>query len=244
MVFYLAMTAAEIQRSTPLPQKLAYMACHFSPYSTGLSNLPDFLPEGSILILNDRTPIAGHDPDCIVRQLAQLVDDTRAASILLDFQRPDCPETANLVKALAGKLPCPVAVSQSYAAEGFPVFLPPIPPDVPWEEALAPWNGWEIWLDAAPGHMCITVTAQGAADTPADCPADGLWQAHADLCCHYLIQLGSDWARFFIHRTEEDIHHLLEKTRHLGVTTAIGLYQEWSSALEADRLSCADADQL
>ena len=47
---YLAMTAAEMIGSTFLPQKAAWMACHFSPYSTGLCNLPSALPPGSLLI--------------------------------------------------------------------------------------------------------------------------------------------------------------------------------------------------
>ena len=41
---FLAMTAAEIRGTETLPPKTAWMACHFSPYSTGLSNLPKDLP--------------------------------------------------------------------------------------------------------------------------------------------------------------------------------------------------------
>ena len=47
---FLAMTAAEIEHSTPLPPNVAWMACHFSPYGAGLSNLPKNLPAGSLLI--------------------------------------------------------------------------------------------------------------------------------------------------------------------------------------------------
>ena len=47
---FLAMTAAEIQGTETLPPKTAWMACHFSPYSTGLSNLPKALPPGLSLI--------------------------------------------------------------------------------------------------------------------------------------------------------------------------------------------------
>ena len=49
----LAMTAAELG-AAPLPSHPAWMACHFSPYSTGLTNLPPKLPQDSLLILNDR----------------------------------------------------------------------------------------------------------------------------------------------------------------------------------------------
>ena len=37
---YLAMTAAEMTQAGSLPRHAAWMACHFSPYSTGLTNLP------------------------------------------------------------------------------------------------------------------------------------------------------------------------------------------------------------
>lgn len=230
MAFYFAMTAAELQHTSVLPQKAAYMACHFSPYATGISNLPDTLPEGSLIILNDRTPICGHDPQRIAHQLCQLMQKCHADGVLLDFQRPDCEETAALVQVLTAQLTCPLAVSQPYAAEGLTVFLPPIPPDVPIEEALSPWKNREIWLDVAPGHMGITVTAQGAEDIPFACSEAGIWHTEPDLCCHYQIQTRSDGACFFLHRTQEDIQNLLEKVKPFGVTNAVGLYQELAAS--------------
>ncbi len=230
MAFYLAMTAAEM-RHAPMPaQKTAYMACHFSPYATGLSNLPDTLAEGSLIILNDRTPICGHDPQRIADQLTQLLDERSADGVLLDFQRPDCTETAALVQVLTTQLPCPLAVSQPYAGEGIAVFLPPIPPDVPIEEALAPWKNREIWLDVAPGYTGITITPQGARDIPFACSETGIWHTEPDLCCHYRIQTGSDHAQFFLFRTQEDIQNLLEKAKAYGVTNAVGLYQELAAS--------------
>ena len=108
-----------------------WVPCHFSPYAIGLSNLPDTLPESSIIILNDRMPIAGHDPNCIAQQLTQLSERTGAAGILLDLQRPDCQETAALVQALTKSISCPIAISPSYAVDNFPVFLPPFPINTP-----------------------------------------------------------------------------------------------------------------
>ena len=66
---FLAMTAAEIRGTETLPPKTAWMACHFSPYSTGLSNLPKALPPGSMVILDDITPIHGHDSETIAALL-------------------------------------------------------------------------------------------------------------------------------------------------------------------------------
>ena len=71
---FLAMTATEMYRNTSLPEKTAWMACHFSPYGLGLSNLPKELPPGSLLIVDDITPPHGHDPVFIAEQLIGCVD--------------------------------------------------------------------------------------------------------------------------------------------------------------------------
>ena len=107
---YLAMTAAEFAVCSSFPQHLAWMACHFSSYGTGLSNLPPKLPEGSMVILNDRTSICGHHPDEILCQLTTL----RPNSLLLDFQQPGVDETMTLTQTLVKELSCPVAVSHIY----------------------------------------------------------------------------------------------------------------------------------
>ena len=49
----------------------------FFPYSTGLSNLPKALPPGSMVILDDITPIHGHDAEAIAAQLRPLVEALR-----------------------------------------------------------------------------------------------------------------------------------------------------------------------
>ena len=74
---YLAMTAEEIATTDILPEHTAYMACHFSPYGTGLTNIPESLPKNAILILNDRIPFCGHDKALIAKQLAQLMESCR-----------------------------------------------------------------------------------------------------------------------------------------------------------------------
>ena len=59
---FLAMTAAEMRNISVCPPKIAWMACHFSPYGLGLSNMPKDLPSNSLLIVDDYTPPSGHDP--------------------------------------------------------------------------------------------------------------------------------------------------------------------------------------
>lgn len=225
---YFAMTAAEIRGNPLLPPGTAWMACHFSPYGTGLSNLPRDLPPDSLLILNDRTPIHGHDPERIAGQLAELLEALDCRGLLLDFQRPGVEETAALAGHLVKTLPCPVAVSDLYARElNCPVFLSPVPADMALGDYLAPWQGREVWLDLALDGEVITLTEEGAAAAP-QLPGTVLEGGLREetLHCHYQIALSDSAANFSLWRTAEDLERLLAEAEELGVTTAVGLYQE------------------
>lgn len=223
---YLAMTAAEFCGCGKLPPKIAWMACHFSPYGTGLTNLPLHLPEGSLLIVNDRTPVRGHDKARIFDQLAQAVTALKCSAVLLDFQR--CSQEASDIASKLLALPCPVIVSEGYARElDCPVFLPPVPLTKTIREYLSPWQGREIWLEAALDGETVTLTEKGSTFSPLppwetpDCPhVDG------ELFCHYRIEAFNDKAVFTLRRTKEDLNKLLADTKKLGVTNAAGLYQE------------------
>ena len=223
---YLAMTATEIQNADTLPEKLAYMACHFSPYGTGLSNLPSALPKDSLLIVNDRTPICGHDPEEICMQLRQVFDACACSGILLDFQRLNEPETANLVFRIVSEFP-EAAVSDLYAKElDGPVFLPPPPLTQPLAEYLTPWNGREIWLEISPEHRRITVTEQGShEETELEDPVPHTFQDD-DLFCAYRTEILEDAIHFHLSRTGEQLRAMLDTAATLGVTNAVGLYQQ------------------
>lgn len=225
---FLAMTGAEIRANTALPERIGWMACHFSPYGTGLTNLPPHLPESAMLILNDRTPIHGHDPQRIIGQLREILETLKCGSILLDFQRPGEAETAVLAAEIVHALPCPTAVSEMYA-EGIPcpIFLPPAPPDVMLRDYLAPQKGREVWLDTALDGKIITLTEDGALSSPLfreNVPEDG--HREERLRCHYTMQTGEEQAKFTLFRTEEDLRDLLEDAEALGVSRAVGLWQE------------------
>ena len=158
---YLAMTAAEIAAAGAPAYGLAYMACHFSPYGTGLVNLPRELPEGAMLILNDRIPPRGHDPRQITEQLLEVIRHCGCECVLLDFQQPGCKELECLAQSLSRSLPCPTAVSEAYAAGlSCPAFLPPVPPDVPLQTHLASWGSREIWLEISLEGLQIRLTEQ------------------------------------------------------------------------------------
>jgi hypothetical protein len=225
---YLAMTAAEIEGNPAVPFPIGWMACQFSPYSQGLSNLPGSLPEDSLLILNDFTPIDGHDPSVVGAQLRQCIDSQKCTGLLLDFQREGNPQTEELVSFLVEALPCPVVVSEPYGANRkCPVFLPPLPHHLPLSEYLTPWQGREIWLDLALDGETITLSKEKAAIAPLP-PGEVFDGGHREetLHCHYRTELLEDSACFTLWRTREDLEEMLEEAEALGIKTAVGLYQE------------------
>ena len=225
---FLAMTAAEMGKVSDLPEKIAWMACHFSPYGLGPSNLPQALPPGSLLMVDDFTPPHGHDPVLIAEQLTLCTESLQCSGILLDFQRQNCPETAVLAKHLTERLPCPIAVSESYADDlDCPVFLPPVPPSVAPQTHFAPWKGREIWLEIGLLGEILTLMQHGCTVTPLPYP-DPNQKGFSDpkLHCHYTIETNEKSAGFTLWRNREDIGELLEEAETLGVTTAVGLFQE------------------
>ena len=222
---YLAQTPLEMAGNSP-PERLAWMSCHFSPGGQGLSNQPEYLPPGTMLILDDSTPMDGHDPELILEQLAQLISRYGCESLLLDFQRQGIREQEKLAALLAGSLPCPVGVSEHYAGElSCPVFLPPVPPDRLLSEHLTPWQNREIWLEAALEGITLTLMESGCSvEALFDFPEDG--QADNKLHCHYTVGITGKSAIFHLWRTRQDLDALLAEAETLGVTKAIGLWQE------------------
>ena len=225
---FLAMTAAEMRNISVFPPKIAWMACHFSPYGLGLSNMPKDLPSNSLLIVDDYTPPSGHDPAFIAEQLSICIEALQCPGVLLDFQRRGCEEVAAIAKHLANALPCPVAVSECYADDlQCPIFLPSIPPSVPLEAYLAPWKDRNIWLELGLEGEILTLTEQGCQTTPLPHPdpeAEGFFDQ--TLHCHYSIETDETSARFTLWRTKNDLEELLTEAEEMGVTYAVGLYQE------------------
>ena len=221
---YLAMTAAEFCHCDPLPEKIAWMACHFSPYGTGITNVPRHLPPGSILILNDRTPVCGHDPLRVAGEMAEPAARLKCRGILLDLQHPDLTETAAIVKAVCAAAPCPVAVSESYCNEAdCAVFLTP-PMHIPPAEFLAAWQGREIWLEAAVESADYLLTEQGChirqpGIEPRDLP-------HQDTVsfCRYRIAPEAKAVRFSLRRSKAELDAMIAGTE--GVSCFVGLYQQ------------------
>ena len=226
---YLAMTAGEFQHCETFPANIAWMACHFSPYSTGLSNFPETLPTNAILILNDMIPIHGHDPEYIKNQLAQCLAKHRCAALLLDFQRMPNEETGQLIRTLLEGLPCPTVVSDA-ASGGLscPVLLSPCPPDRPLAEHLQPWLGREIWLEIVRETTIITLDHTGSrCHTEPFVLSEEVSHIDKTLHCRYTVKCTPSQVEFQLWRSRDDLAQLLMDAEALGVTNAIGLYQQF-----------------
>ncbi len=222
--FYLAMTAAEFSGCAKLPENPAWMACHFSPYGRGLSNCPDNLPPGSLLIVNDRIPPSGHDADCIASQLGELVEILQPDGVLLDFQRTWDAETQRIAEKICRALPCPAAVSPIYAKDlPCAVFLPPPPLPTPPEDHFTTWADREIWLEVYEQWQTAAVTQCSCTfceEVPAQIPP----LPHFDeaLQCRYAISAFDDHAQFCLHRGQEELLAL-----PYPISRFVGLYQEY-----------------
>lgn len=226
---YLAMTCAEFSSADNLPPRIAWMACHFSCYGTGLSNLPPALPKGSMVIINDRTPPHGHDPHTILHQLQMLQDRQEEISFLFDFQRPEIPETKDLVTLIAKKLNSPFAVTEHYAKDAdCAVFIQAAPPHIPLDQWIAPWQPRKIWLEIAQTAERAVLTEQGChfMDMPEYSPTGPVFYDDT-LHSHYHTKIFSDHAEFFLYRNQEMLPQFLNEAENLGIDTAIGLFQQF-----------------
>lgn len=222
----LAMTAAEFCFCTQLPPDAAWMSCHFSSCSKGLSNLPNRLPPGSLLVLDDQTPLDSHDSQQIGAELEACVRELGCCGVLLDFQRPGVEEALELASYLTAALPCPVAVTAQYARENdAAVFLPPLPCHVPLKDWTAPWQGRQLWIELALDREVITLTDRGAEITPGAFEEETGFQ-DKNLHCHYKAAVEEQKAVFHLWRTCEDLNCLLEEAEALGIQRAVGLFQE------------------
>ena len=226
---FLAMTPGEFHTAVPLPEHIGWMGCQFSSSGKGLAQIPDALPEGSLLIITDQTPPNGHDPRQICDETAAIVNKFGCSGILLDFQQKNVEETLEIALQLLKKSPCPLAVASGYA-DGLdcPVFLPPVPSHLLPGDYLTPWQGREIWLELALDGMDITVTKTGSKYTPVPYPAlSGRIHQDSQLHCHYSTEVTDEAIHFHLMRAPEDIPPLLAACEPRGVTTAIGLFQEF-----------------
>lgn len=225
---YLAVTSAEISSVSKQSEPMAYMACQFSPYTQGLTNIPDSLPNGSMLILTDRMSCQGHSANLVANQLSDAAERLCCDSLLLDFQRPPDAESESMVKTIVETLSCPVAVTESFAEKlSCPVFLSPSPLHIPLSEYLTSWENREIWLEAALDEEIIAVKKTGT-EFIQQFPPDRLEGGFFDeeLCCHYRTVIADNQITFQLFDTHQSLKMKLDLAQSLGVTRAVGLWQE------------------
>ena len=225
-VLYLAMTAAELQHHSAPSFPIGFMACHFSPYGTGLSNIPHTLPPGSLLMVNDRTPVNNHDPDLIAAQLCDAAQCLECSGIVLDFQRPGEERTQKIADAVC-QLPFPVGITPQYAGKNrCAVFLPPIELAMEPEKYFAPWRDREIWLETVRDSTCIRITKDGNQQLPP--MEEGLPYPHTDreLFCRYSIDVQNQHIDFHLCRDEGCLQELMEACTKWGISRFMGLYQQ------------------
>lgn len=220
---FLAVTARELE--SVRPKRTAYMACHFSAGGSGLSNIPQALPKGSILLLDDSMQVQGHDPITVVQQLNELTAKFSIWAVLLDFQRPPTEESRKMVSAIWDNCSCKVAVTPAYAKEGSAVFLPPPPLNKPLAAYLNPWKKHEVFLELASENLEITVTKEGSRFSYVSLTSP-LPLADELLHCHYGVTVSSEKAIFTLSRNREDLAALAREAESLGVIATVGLYQE------------------
>lgn len=223
---FLAQTGREMEQF--LPPKTAYMACHFSPYGAGLSNLPKALPEGSLLLLDDSMPVQGHDGGLVSGQLKELAETFSLQAVLLDFQREKTEEVCDMVKRILQALPCPTAVTIPYGKDfTCPVLLPPVPVNQGLQTHLSPWLSRGVFLEIGTDAAAITVTAQGSAITPLlPDHRRALPLEDPRLHCHYQVEVSPTRAVFTLQRDLRDLAALAEEADGMGTLGILGLYQE------------------
>lgn len=225
---YIAMTAAEYYNTEVLPEYTAWMACHFSCYGTGLSNIPQELPTGAMVIINDKLPPSGHEPGHITDQLLKLKETVDFAYILLDFQRKDCDASAKIAKHISQAMDCPVGVSELYAecCSG-PVFVNMPATHQALNDVLAPWTDREIWLEAATDSETAIIRSNSChitANPPSEDMASGI--VCEELRCQYKAEAFEDHIRLTLSRDIHQLELLMADAHKAGIKTAIGLYQQ------------------
>lgn len=225
---FLAATVQEIRAIPAGERNIGWMSCHFSPNDSGLADIPYALPPDSMLILDDRIAITNHNPTLVAEQLSRAVIELKCSHVLLDWERSATPESIEMLRQILHKLPCPAGVTASFS-EGLScaVFLPPIPPHVLPSDYLKQWPGRKIWLEAALDGSLGTLTTEGCSfqSVPFPTPAEPEHFSEK-LHCHYSITADTNQAQFHFRRTREDLDSLLSACEKLGVSLAVGLYQE------------------
>jgi hypothetical protein len=204
------------------------MACHFSPYGLGLSNLPRQLPEGAVILVSDRIPPGGHDAGVVVSQLEELAQQFHPKAIVLDLERTGddfCAELAAKCDSISGT---ETVVAAAYA-EGLQcsVFLGAAQLWTPAEQWLRPWSGRRIWAECVLQRALVRITEDGAVyrELPWEPPRQEVL-ADGQQAVVYGVREQADAVEVMLWRGKEQLALWMEKLEKLGVEHFLGLYQQ------------------
>ena len=226
---YIAMTEAEIYSAPKLPQHTAWMACHFSPYGTGLTNLPRRLPENAMVILNDRIPPSGHD----MVEIADTLNSINCNCYLLDFQIPKKKETEILVQYLSSQLRKPAAVSEYYSHCTNGPILAGLSPHRKVSDIIHDHSDREIWLELTTDIQMLSVYSDHTESISMNTGKQ--WKKYIawdGICSRYHIELFDDHVDYYFSRTIPQIKQHLSQIDQTKITKAIALYQQFHLNLE------------
>ena len=93
---------------------------------------------------------------------------------------------------------------------------------------VTPWAGRELWLEAVTDIRTAVITESGCTRQAAAPPrADAVWFEDPAFHCRYCWHADDRQAVFTLERTAKHIPSLLEEAEKLGITRAVGLYQQY-----------------
>lgn len=228
---YEAVTAGDCFERNALPAHAAWMAAHFSAVGTGVTNLPQRLPVGSLFMLDDQIPWQNHDAERICQELLQAVAELACSGILLDFEREPCQQTqafCTLLCTYCRQYSIPLGMPPSYGLKlPAALFLPPLPCWPGPETVLQPFSGRELWLDAAESGCVAEIgrkSVQFFSEDPIVLQAQAEGHAvfwHGGLCCQYYSNQINDRIRIALYDTRQTMEQKLDACAKLGVTVAV-----------------------
>lgn len=222
-----AITQEEIQKLATLPAQFAWMACHFNPEGNGIMDLPETLPPGCILILNDQIPYHGQSGEVIGQQLTECAQRWSLHGVLLDFERPVSEELRETVRMLVSTLPCPVACGKNLEIEGLVSVIQMPPLSEKPKEYFESKKG--VWLELRKQAEGYRIERDGSKSYSTEEPQGEKLKRLQDtaLCVHYHFTVNTENADFVLWRDHKDREKIIEQAKEAGIDTVIGLYQEF-----------------
>ena len=224
---YMAFVAAESEAILRYKGKAAWLGYHLSAFDSGITPRPSFLDSCHMLVLTDETPLLHHDPQKVTSEICAEAKSLGCEKILLDFQRPPTEKSLVLAKSILRSAPCAVGITECYANDtDCSVFLPSPPLWTPLQETIAPWKGRDIWLEIFPEDGCITITKKGGNYSPS-APLENYPFCDNALCLSYSTEQYAQQVKVHLHRGITEMKAFLHLADSLGISAAIGLYQQF-----------------